>query len=321
MIKLYVEDIASGDVFSRRYDVSIFCCGYEERCTYLPSVLSKSKIGSTLVFDFSDNESIQDGGRSRNSRFFDELSGPAIKVEYSQSEVVVESLRRIIDILAASGAKSANVLVDYSSMPRLWAAEILNFFKNHDIDIDLVFDFVYSVGEHVYTDRPRQLREPIVLPGCEAVATYNKKTVAIFGLGFDSGAPICIHNMIEPDTTFALVARPGALEDYSRRAESTNSEFIEDSVSEVIYSPLASVKQTYDSMREIFYPYKNSATTVLVPFGPKPHALAAILAAMNHQGVACLHASTGPILQPITATTDLVMSRIFRLSDSDAGES
>ncbi|MNZ34938.1 hypothetical protein D3C78_523240 [compost metagenome] len=317
MAKLYVEDISSGDVFSRHYDISVFCCGYEERCTYLPSVLSKSKIGSTLVFDFLDNDPYPGAVRSLNSKFFEDLSSPTIKVKYSQSEVIIERLRRTVVTLAASGAKSANILVDYSSMPRLWTAEILNFFKNHNIGIELIFDFLYSVGEHTYNDGPRQLREPIVLPGCEAVATYNKKTVAIFGLGFDSGAPICVHQMIEPDITFALIARPGALEDYSKRTESTNSEFIDSSVSEVICSPLASVKQTYDNMREIFYPYKNSATTVIIPFGPKPHALAAILAAMNHKGVACLHASTGPILQPITATTELVMSRVFRLSEPD----
>lgn len=315
MDKIYVEDISSGDVFSNRYDISIFCCGYEERCTYLYSVLSKSRIGSALVFDFSDEGDVKNEARIRNRSFFEDLSVPIAKIEYYQSKLVIDSLRKMVAALALSGAKSASVLVDYSSMPRLWAAEILNFFKNNNIDIVLIFDFVYSVGEHVYTDRPRQLREPVVLPGCEAVATYNGKTVAIFGLGFDSGAPICTHQMIEPDVTFALVARPGALEEYSKRTESTNSEFIENSVSGVIYSPLASVKQTYDSMREVFYPYKNSATTVLVPFGPKPHGLAAILAAMNHPGVACLHASTGPILQPITATTDLVMSRLFRLSE------
>lgn len=317
MTKLYVEDISSGDVFSRRYDISVFCCGYEERCTYLPSVLSKSKIGSSLVFDFLDNDPFPDAARSLNSKFFEDLPSVITKVKYSQSEVIIDKLRRTVVTLAASGVKSANILVDYSSMPRLWTAEILNFFKNHSINIELVFDFLYSVGEHIYTDGPRQLREPIVLPGCEAVATYNKKTVAIFGLGFDSGAPICVHQMIEPDVTFALVARPGALDDYSKRTVSTNNEFIESSVSEIIFSPLASVKQTYDTMREIFYPYKNSATTVIIPFGPKPHALAAILSAMNHKGVACLHASTGPILQPITATTDLVMSRVFRSPEPD----
>lgn len=317
MTKLYVEDISSGDVFSRRYDISVFCCGYEERCKYLPSVLSKSKIGSSLVFDFLDNDPFPDTARRLNSKFFEDLPSAITKVKYSQSEVIIDKLRRAVVALAASGVKTANILVDYSSMPRLWTAEILNFFKNHSINIELVFDFLYSVGEHIYTDGPRQLREPIVLPGCEAVATYNKKTVAIFGLGFDSGAPICVHQMIEPDVTFALVARPGALDDYSKRTVSTNTEFIESSVSEIIFSPLASVKQTYDTMREIFYPYKNSATTVIIPFGPKPHALAAILSAMNHKGVACLHASTGPILQPITATTDLVMSRIFRSPEPD----
>lgn len=313
MTQLYVEDISFGDVCASAYDVSIFCCGYEERCTYLASVIERTLMGDMLVFDFSDEKLDVRGVRERNENFFQKVSGRLIEVSYGQAHVVVENLRQSIEQLMSVGKESATILVDYSSMPKLWTAEILNFFKNYSAEIELVFDFIYSVGEHIYSDRPRQLRDPIVLPGCEAVATYNKKTVAIFGLGFDSGAPVCIHQMIEPDVTFALVARPGALEEYAKRTSSINSDFTDQSVKSVIYSPLASVKQTYDSMREVFFPYKNSATTVLVPFGPKPHALAAILAAMNYQGVTCLHASTGPILQSITATTDLVMSRIFRV--------
>lgn len=314
MVQLYVEDISFSEVCCEGYDISILCCGYEERCTYIASVLDRPLLGDMLVFDFSDGRLVANEARSKNEAFFEKLSGKLIGVAYDQADQVVENLKQAVTRLVLIGKSSARILVDYSAMPRLWAAEILNFFKNYIAEIELVFDFIYSVGEHVYSDRPRQLREPIVLPGCEAVATYNKKTVAIFGLGFDPGAPVCIHQMIEPDITFALVARPGALEEYAKRTCSINSDFIEQSVRSTIYSPLASVKQTYDSLREVFFPYKNSATTVLVPFGPKPHALAAILAAMNYQGVTCLHASSGPIVQPITATTDLVMSRIFKVS-------
>ncbi|HIE0470373.1 TPA: hypothetical protein ACXJAF_002822 [Pseudomonas aeruginosa] len=209
MTQLYVEDISFGDVCASAYDVSIFCCGYEERCTYLASVIERTLMGDMLVFDFSDEKLDVRGVRERNENFFQKVSGRLIEVSYGQAHVVVENLRQSIEQLMSVGKESATILVDYSSMPKLWTAEILNFFKNYSAEIELVFDFIYSVGEHIYSDRPRQLRDPIVLPGCEAVATYNKKTVAIFGLGFDSGAPVCIHQMIEPDVTFALVARPG----------------------------------------------------------------------------------------------------------------
>ena len=310
MAKLYVEDISLQNLFDQNYDISVFSCGYEERSSNLATVITVENIGCPLVFGF-------DGGKSetclRNEAVYkDLLLADVVDIAYGETHKIIGILRAEVEKLIFGKRILIKVLVDYSSMPRLWYSEILNFFKNYDSDVSFELDFVYSVGEHIYSDQPQQLGDPIVLPGCEAVATYSKRTVAIFGLGFDSGAPICMHGKIEPDNTYALIARPGALEDYSAKTYSINSDFIEESVDEVVYSPLFSVKQTYDSMREIFFPFRTSAITVIVPFGPKPHALAAIIAAMNYPGVTCLYSSTGSRPSVVTATSELVLSRIYK---------
>jgi hypothetical protein len=311
MSNLYVEDVSLEDVLTSFYDLAVFTCGYEERCTYLSSVLASEKLGDVFVFGFENNaggEEVTNNHEYFRSRFGCDVTA----IGYAEVAIIIAVLRSGVKRLVQIGQETATVLVDYSSMPRIWYSEILNFFKNHDEPIDIFFDFIYSVGEHVHADTPRQLGAPIILPGCEAVTTYSKKTVAIFGLGFDSGAPICMHGKIEPDITYALIARPGALEDYTKRTLGINSDFIDMSVDEVIYSPLASVKQTYDSLREVFFPFRSSAMTVIVPFGPKPHALASILAAMNYPSVTCLYSSTGSSSVSVVATTDLVMCRVSR---------
>lgn len=313
MVQLYIQDISRQDLFERTYEISIFSCGYEERSANLCTILNSKKLGRILVFGFGGAKS---EACERNEAVFNEHLGSEItEISYGDTHRIVRLLKDEVERHIAIGRDSINVLVDYSSMPRIWYSEILNFFKNYHSSLRFELDFAYSVGEHAHNDQPQQLGDPIVLPGCEAVATYNKRTVAIFGLGFDSGAPICIHGKIEPDNTYALIARPGALEDYSRKTYLINNDFIDESVDEVIYSPLSSVKQTYDSLREIFFPFKASAITVIVPFGPKPHALAAIIAAMNYPGVTCLYSSTGSRPSIVTATSELVLSRIYRIDD------
>lgn len=311
MAKLYIEDLSLEDLFGRTYDISIFSCGYEERASNLATILQKERAGQALVFGFGGTKGKI--CKANEKVYRDHLNAETTDLGYGETHRIISALRAEIekhDI--AKHVEPFKILIDYSSMPRLWYSEILNFFKNYDSPLNIEMDFVYSVGEHAQGDNPQQLGDPIVLPGCEAVATYSKHTVAIFGLGFDSGAPICMHSKIEPDNTFALVARPGALEDYSKKTLSINDEFIKESVDEVIFSPLSSVKQTYDSLREIFFPYRTSAITVIVPFGPKPHALAAIIAAMNYSSVTCLYSSTGSSRSRVTATSELVLSRVYR---------
>jgi len=317
MAKLYVEDISLQDLFERVYEISIFSCGYEERSANLATILKPEKIGCTLVFGFGGKKS--ETCLQNEALFKEHLESDVTDISYGETHRIISVLRAEVEKLIFSKKEIVKVLVDYSSMPRLWYSEILNFFKNFNSAVEFELDFVYSVGEHAHSDQPQQLGDPIVLPGCEAVATYSKRTVAIFGLGFDSGAPICMHGKIEPDNTYALIARPGALEDYSKKTFSINEDFIAESVDEVIYSPLSSVKQTYDSLREIFFPFRTSAITVIVPFGPKPHALAAIIAAMNYPGVTCLYSSTGSRPSVVTATSELVLSRIYKDVEQVAG--
>jgi len=309
---LYIQDISRQDLFERAYEISIFSCGYEERSANLVTILDRRNLGRALVFGFEGAKS--EVCEDNQTVYMEKLKSEIIEISYGETHKIIQKLKEEIEKLVTVGLKNINILVDYSSMPRIWYSEILNFFRNFNASVEFELDFIYSVGEHAHNDKPQQLGDPIVLPGCEAVATYNKKTVAIFGLGFDSGAPICIHGKIEPDNTYALIARPGALEDYSKKTYSINADFINESVDEVVFSPLSSVKQTYDSLREIFFPFKKSAITVIVPFGPKPHALAAIVAAMNYPGVTCLYSSTGSRPSTVTATSDLVLSRIY-LSD------
>lgn len=311
MARLYIEDLSLKDLLDRVYDVSVFSCGYEDRSSYLATILKADKAGQVLVFGFNGEKT--KACRQNERVFQDALEGDIVDLAYGETHRIINSIRSEVEKFdAATKGGVLKVLVDYSSMPRLWYSEILNFFKNYDSAAQVELDFVYSVGEHIHSDQPQQLGDPIVLPGCEAVATYSKRTVAIFGLGFDSGAPICMHGKIEPDNTYALIARPGALDDYSKKTYSINQEFITESVDEVVYSPLSSVKQTYDSLREIFFPFRTSAITVIVPFGPKPHALAAIIAAMNYSSVTCLYSSTGSSPSMVTATSELVMSRIYK---------
>jgi hypothetical protein len=313
-IYLDVTDISFEDVEGANYDLAIFACGYEERSVFFPGMQS-SKFKKVLLLGFA--ESLNNDIFLLNKEFYRlNYSLAPIILEYNDLNQIFSSLLDAFSEVEITEGLPLRVVVDYSSMPRLWYSEILNFIKCYDFGVPVICDFVYSVGEHSSMGVLSQLSEPIVLPGCEAVSAYNRETVGIFSLGFGEGGPICLHHKIEPDKTFSLVARPGALDDYTEKALSINRFFLENFSNGTVFSPLTSVQQCYDTIREIFYPYINSAVIVIVPFGPKPHALASIVAAMNYPEVTCLYSSLGSTGCPVKPTTELVLSRIKKLDSS-----
>jgi len=313
MTYLDVKDLSLDDVCSSRYNLAIFSCGYEERSIFFPGLFD-GVCKKVLVLGFADSTTNND--YQLNSHFYAHVSrykATPINLEYVDSDRIFGHLLDAVAEASDDGLDEFRILVDYSSMPRFWYSEILNFVKNFDFGISVFCDFVYSVGEHHGVSAPKQLSDPIVLPGCAAVSTYNKETIGIFSLGFNEGGPICLHHKIEPDRTFSLVARPGALEDYTDKAMQCNKFFLENFSSRTIYAPIHSVDQSYSILREMFYPYLGNAGVVMVPFGPKPHALASILAAMNYPEISCLYSSMGGSGGAVKPTTELVICRVTKL--------
>jgi hypothetical protein len=313
MTYLDVRDLSLDDVCSSRYNLAIFCCGYEERSIFFPGLFD-GIYKKILVLGFA--ESTTNNDYQLNSHFYAHVSRyktTPINLEYVDSDKIFGHLLVAVGEARDNKQEEFRLLVDYSSMPRFWYSEILNFVKNFDFGIPVFCDFVYSVGEHHGVSVPKQLSDPIVLPGCAAVSTYNKETIGIFSLGFNEGGPICLHHKIEPDKAFSLVARPGALEDYTDKALQCNSFFLENFSSKTIYAPIHSVDQSYCILREIFYPYLGVAGVIMVPFGPKPHALASIVAAMNYPEISCLYSSMGGSGAAVKPTTELVICRVTKL--------
>lgn len=315
-VYLDVNDIAFEDMSSDDYDLAVFACGYEERSIFFPGLFS-SNVKNVLVLGFAANAS--DANHEINSHFYSVRSRykkSPVLIEYSDVNKVFSCLLEAVSSIKSKKNSEFRILVDYSSMPRLWYSEILNFVKCFEFGVPVICDFVYSVGEHEKVATAKQLSEPIVLPGCGAVSTYNRETVGIFSLGFSEGGPLCLHHKIEPDRTFSLIARPGALDDYAEKAQHINKFFLNNFSNSTVYSPLTSVEQCYATLREIFYPYLGVASVVMVPFGPKPHALASILTAMNYAEVACLYSSMGGTGGAVKPTTELVISRISKLESA-----
>ena len=281
-----VLDETIDNILLKKYDLAIFACGYEERCTAIPRKLNKENISETVVIGFS--EETQGDQREINNKYFhDEWTTKIYEASSNDEQKLYEVLNNILDLKN----DELRVLVDYSSMSRLWYAGILNWIKYVSGPNIIFVDMLYTPGLQKEKVTPIVINNILSIPGCEGSATSLFKTIAIFGLGFDSHAALCVLDRLEPDMYYTFLAAPTIFDDYPKHVYKINSELIS-GAENTLELPLFSVERTYVNLAEIVSLHKNEADIVFVPMGPKPQVLASILISMKFGEVTCLRVST-----------------------------
>jgi hypothetical protein len=195
-------------------------------------------------------------------------------------------------------------------MSRQWYAAILNWARFVPSIAEVEIDMLYSIGKY-REDYPSLVINSIsAIPGCEGTPLPLNDEVAIFGLGFDELAPLCVLDQVEPDVIYSFLACPAAFNDYPERARNCNQELIRHSMF-TLELPLRSVQMSYSSLAEVVSKHYGKENVTLIPMGPKPHVLACILLAFRFGSITCLRVSGKRTKSyHIEATGEIVPTRI-----------
>jgi hypothetical protein len=296
------------------HDAIVFASGYERRCIHVPSRLELSASGTPVVIGFDAFQ--DDPVRLEHDRYFLEKWRAVPTIVSGNDEGKVYELCR--SFRPANG-DALRILVDYSSMSRLWYAGVLNWARYATDFNCVIVDCLYAFGRYAET-RPQMVIDDILaIPGCEGGAVRLGKSVALFGLGFDDKATLCVLDRLEPDIVYCFLASPASSDPYPARVRDANAEIIKHA-REVLELPLGNVERSYGSLVEVVTPHLPELDITLVPMGPKPHVLAAVLLAMRFEEVACLRVSgkrSAP--EAVDATGKIVATRVeFRREKSTA---
>lgn len=281
MILHRVCDLDIKDVLRERYDIGVFASGYELRCTHVPRRLEKSHLSQSVAFGFEEVKKAEQ--RLRNDEYFRQKWGAPIPLSTDDDGLVYDVLRRMF----VRGRTPLRLLVDYSSMSRLWYAAVLNWARFAGGSRQIIVDLLYAVGDHKAAGTPMVINEIACVPACEGVPRPLSKSVAVFGLGFEGLAALCVLDRLEPHELYCYFAAPAAFEDYPSRARAANRELI-GLARACVPMPLGSVERCFRLLSELISPHRFDANIALVPMGPKPHVLSAILLAMRFGEVTCL---------------------------------
>jgi hypothetical protein len=306
MTSIRVLDTEFDVVTESNYDISFLASGYEARCIYVPSLINPKNISNTLVLGFTEEPLTEN--RPINDKFFlDRWGIKPIPLSGDNEQPIYEYLNKFTQ--SVSGP--IRILLDYSSMSRLWYAAVLNWARFAASGKEVIIDFVYAMGKYDEEKQPMVIRDMASIPGCEGRAYRLRESVAVFGLGFHGLAALCVLERLEADTVYAFLASPGSSEEYVSKTLEVNKELINSHKTKAVLKlPLASIEACYRHLAEIIAPYRLDGEITLVPMGPKPHVLASILVAMRFPEVACLRVSGDPP-QDVKPTGEVVATRVI----------
>lgn len=303
-----VKDLEFETVIENSYDLGVFASGYESRCQYISGQLKIQNINNQLIFGFEHKKN--DHNRADNDNHFRKKWEKIPEILSTENDLQVY---KILDkVLRFSTPKIYKILVDYSSMSRTWYAAILNWIRFQQITEEVIVDFVYSAGPYYSTElKPIAVKNVLPLPGCDGVSGTSIKSIAIFGLGFEGLAPLCVLDKLQPDEIFTYLASPAFYDEHPRTAREKNEELIK-IAKETLELPLHSIEITILKLRELISAYQNGEDITFIPMGPKPHVLASILLAIHFKQITCLHVN-GLVSEPtdVTASGDIVSTRLI----------
>ena len=106
------------------FDLVICSSGYETRATFL---IEKFKINSKRKVALLFDDKIDKFNRRRNDSIFKENGYELIQ---SNGDFGIE-INKLLDDTILECKGNVSILIDYSSMTRIWYASILKYLKNH----------------------------------------------------------------------------------------------------------------------------------------------------------------------------------------------
>ena len=285
MNNIRIIDLPSLDAISQKYDFAFFALGYESRCISAARKFSKKQVQTTkiVVLAFND-KGLQ--FKSNKDEYISMYGDNCFLSPDPSDDIFLYNFLQN----NTSGLKEISILIDYSSMSRIWYTAIINWSKLKAESLKVTIDFVYTLGDYKISEEPMVIQDIQPIPGCEGKAFRQTQSVAIFGLGFHGYTALCVLDQIEPDIVYSLLAYPAGDKAYEKKSFNDNKDLLDKS-EKVFKLPLHSIEATYRYLSEIVASHLHCHEVTLIPMGPKPHTLASILVALSFPEVTCLRVS------------------------------
>jgi len=283
-------------------DLVIVSSGYEKRSTFIAIKLRGCLNDSTIKLCCGFNSNKDNIQRKRNDKLFEKLGFEYIEGSGDDDHFMEALLNRVIE-KSFSQFQSINVLIDYSSMTRLWYASLLRclYYSNYNLAINIYF--AYSFAK--YHPPAKNIVQNIhvnPIDGYSQFSIPDKPTALIIGMGYEAERAYGLTEYFDAET-FLFYNDNSKEEEFVKDVERLNNDLIKIIPPERIYKyPISDLEYLerilYDLCKSLLDKYR----VVIAPCGPKPFTLISLLISLRLNNVDVWRISPGDTRNQITRT-------------------
>jgi hypothetical protein len=289
-------------------DLLICASGYEDRCTYLASRLDLPRIPKKIALGFTNENEFS--SRKMNDSFFTQNEFDIIMCDINSESEISSFLGKAIDL----SKDYCTVLVDYSSMSRIWYSTILKFFYYNQVsECQIRLIFSYSVSAFLESPKEDTYNVHIgPINGYSNLTIPQMPTGLIIGLGYEKSRAMGLNEYFDGET-YVFYTEGKDDNRYSREVEINNAQLLSQVKSENIFKySIYDISTLYSRLYSLCRDLKNDYRIILASCGPKTFALASLLIATELEYIDVWRISAGKSALPVNkkAIGDLVLFEV-----------
>lgn len=259
------------DLKNQNFDLFIAACGYETRSIFLPQRLASHQAKRKVAIAFTEH--CGDLSRPFNDKVLTQLG-----FEFCDTSMLsTEEINRILSDLCISHKKEElNILVDYSSMPKLWYNAIINYFLELESEHKNVhICFSYTPSE--YTKATKNISNKFLDSAIPASSSSKPKALVI-GLGYEKGRAEELANKLKADVTYSFYSDPAVDPRFVAELIDNNKSVLNNLESaRIIKYPIYDLNFINTALTNLCVDLRLTHQIVLAPLGPKPFTLMCFL--------------------------------------------
>ena len=271
------------------FDLFISVLGYEKRGVYL---IEKYNIHADRKICLAHSEKKGLLNRSDNELIFRQNGFEIINVSGEQIFPVDALLKSI----CTNRSKVIRILVDYSSMTKVWYSGIINNLSGLGPvcnKIEVYFSYTPALFDQFKKQKPAKLAYSVVSEKRKPL--NNKKPLAlIIGLGLNNLKAEMLIKSVKPSVVYLFYADPAHSIDYVQRLFKNNQSLIESTDIRNLHNfPLKDLEATSKMLTKLCLDLRLRYNILIAPVGPKVFTLITLILANRYPDIDVWRVSAG----------------------------
>jgi hypothetical protein len=272
--------VSLSELKTERIDCMIAASGFHARCTYIADKIDL-KDSKKLVVTF-DEEYFSDL-RKENESFFNGLGFSSEKAKADSGKEIEKLLE---NYCRNNASRELNIIVDYSCMPKIWLATILDYMSGNELHAQIINVFFVFTPKKFIPDIKQKLEFIGPLNAKKDSIINDKNLTLVAGLNNDFESIVKLTNNIKPQKIFVFVPDPAFCHEYTRSVIEKNRSFLEKiGENNVIKYPASDPEEINSKLTSLCLDMRLHSRIILVPQGPKTFILTSLLLSLRYPDI------------------------------------